>query len=156
MNFKAVKNFQNRGIGLVELLVTSAIVLIAFIAFFYGLVACFRLAEVSKESLLVLQSANAKLEEIRQYNFANTYNYYNAATFEVAALPTGSSKGSIAIDNTNPNLLKVYIAVCWRSSDGRIIGEDKNLDGSLSPVEDVNSNNKIDSPIYLSTYVARH
>lgn len=139
-----------------ELIVTSAVILIAFIAFFYGLISCFKLAQISKESLFSLQAANAKLEEIRQHNFTNTYSYYNGSTFEVFGLPAGSSKGSISIDNTNPNLLNIYIAVCWQSSDGRIIGEDKNLDGLLSPAEDVNSNNKIDSPINLSTYVARH
>jgi hypothetical protein len=137
-------------------MVTCAIAIIAPVAFIYGLVSCFKLAQLSKESLLSLQAANAKLEEIREHTFSNIYSYYHGTTFVVNALPAGSSKASIMVDNSNSELLAVYIAVCWRSTDGRIVGEDTNLDGVLSAPEDSNNNNKIDSPVVLSTYIARH
>ncbi|MBU2540380.1 MAG: hypothetical protein KJ593_00600 [Candidatus Omnitrophica bacterium] len=148
--------FPRRGITLIELAITSAIIIITFVAFLFGIVSCFKLAQVSKESFFVLYSASAKMEEIRGHNFIDVYNYYNGHTFEVAELPAGSSKGTVTIDNSNPDLLKAYIAVCWRSSDGRVIGEDANLDGILDPAEDTNpNNNKMDSPVTLASYVTR-
>lgn len=54
----------------------------------------------------------------------------------------------------NPNLLDVHVAACW-DSYGRRIGEDLNGDGILSPAEDANANTWVDSPVMISTRVAR-
>ncbi len=150
--------FSRKGITLIELAIASAIIIITFVAFLFGIISCFKLAQVSKESFFVLHSASAKMEEIRGYTFVNIYNYYNNGaghTFEVAELPANSTYGTVSIDNSDPELLKAYIAVCWRSSDGRVIGEDTNLDGILLPAEDIDSDNRIDSPVTLSSYITR-
>lgn len=147
--------WSSKGIGIIELMISCAIIILSFVAFFYGLVSCFKLAQVSKETFFSLKAAGSKLEAIRSSTFIDIYTNYNGQTFEVAGLPTGSGRGSISIDNSMPTLLKAYIAVCWRSADGRIIGEDTNLDGMLSPGEDHNNNNKMDSPVTLSTFIAR-
>ena len=48
-------------------------------------------------------------------------------------------------------LLDVRIALCWRQRDGRIFGEDTNLNGVLDPGEDKSKppNGLIDSPVVL-------
>ncbi len=148
------RNFT--GIGLIELLISFAIAVIGIVGFIYGLVVCFDLARLSKESLLALHQASLKMEEIREHSFSSVYAYYNNQIFEVSNLPAGTSKGSIKIDNANPKLLTAYISVCWISAGGRLIGEDTNLDGQLSVSEDLNNNGKIDSPVTLTSYIARH
>ena len=54
----------------------------------------------------------------------------------------------------NPMLLDVHVAACW-TSRGRSIGEDKNCNGMLDAGEDANGNGWIDSPVMMSTRVAR-
>lgn len=148
------RNFA--GISLIELLISFAIAVIGIVGFIYGLVVCFNLAQLSKESLLALQQASLKMEEIREHSFSGVYAYYNNQTFDVSALPVGTSRGSIRIDNSNPKLLTAYISICWINAGGRPIGEDTNLDGQLSVSEDLNNNGKIDSPVTLTSYIARH
>ena len=151
-------NSSSKGITFVELVVACAVLVTIFVSFLYGLVGCIKLVNLSKETFFAIYSADAKIEEMRGHTFSDVYSYYTTSpqdTFEVDELPAVSSKGSIAIDNTNPELLEVYIAVCWKSFDGRVIGEDVNLDGNLAAAEDVNSNNKIDSPVSLATFITR-
>lgn len=156
MRYKLSIQRNFKGIGLIELLISFAIAVIGIVGFIYGLVVCFDLAQLSKESLLALHQASLKMEEIREHPFSNVYAYYNNQTFEVSVLPAGTSKGSVRIDNSNPKLLTAYISISWVSAGGRPIGEDVNLDGQLSVSEDLNNNAKIDSPVTLTSYIARH
>ena len=57
------------------------------------------------------------------------------------------------VDDSNPELLKVTISVCWRKNN-RVFGEDANFDGLLTPAEDTNNNGIIDSPVQLVTLIA--
>ncbi len=49
-------------------------------------------------------------------------------------------------------LWDVHVAACW-SHRGRPISEDLNCDGILTPIEDVNGNGWIDSPVMVDTRV---
>ena len=53
-----------------------------------------------------------------------------------------------------PSLLDLHVAACWRSA-GHPIGEDQNCNGVLDPGEDTRDIGWIDSPIMVSTRVAR-
>ena len=63
-------------------------------------------------------------------------------------------------DVRNPNspaMLDLIVSACWKSR-GRQIGEDRNCNGVLNttPVkEDINNNGLLDSPVMLSTRIAR-
>jgi hypothetical protein len=50
---------------------------------------------------------------------------------------------------------KIRIVACWRNQNGRVIGEDKNLNGTLDAGEDLDGNGLIDSPAVIESYVAR-
>jgi hypothetical protein len=63
------------------------------------------------------------------------------------------NKGVVYVDDTNPELLRVTISVCWQQGNS-VIGEDKNLSGNLSLSEDTNNNGIIDSTVQLVTLVA--
>ena len=67
--------------------------------------------------------------------------------------PTG--KGVIYIDSTNPNLLQVKISVSWRDNNGRIVGDDLDLDGDLDSGEDSDGNLQLDSVATIISLVAR-
>jgi hypothetical protein len=48
------------------------------------------------------------------------------------------------------DLLELTVSVCWKQK-GRVIGEDKDLDGVLDSGEDANGNGMIDSSVELKT-----
>lgn len=147
---------SQRGVSLIEVLISAFILATIAIVFLQGYISCIKLASLSKEYLYVLNSAQDKMEEIRNYNFSGIYNYYNNGvghTFKIGGFDPNDNMGVVSVDNSNPDLLYVIVTVCWRHLDGRIIGEDTNLDGILQSSEDTNNNAKIDSPITLVTYV---
>jgi len=51
-------------------------------------------------------------------------------------------------------LLEVILTVSWKQRDGRIIGEDLNLNGILDAGEDANSNGRLDSPSELRSLIS--
>jgi hypothetical protein len=101
-----------------------------------------------------VNAAQKKIEEIRNYSFSDIYNDYNNTTFTVDEMPSGNSKGVIYVDNSNPDLLKLTVSVCWRQRGTLVVGEDRNLNGVLNTGEDLNGNNMIDSTVQLVTLIA--
>lgn len=149
---------SKKGVSLIEVLISAFILVIVAVVFLQSYISCIKLASMTKESLFALNSAAAKIEEVRNHNFSDIYNYYNNGaghTFGVTELNPQDSMGTVFVDNSNPNLLTVTVTVCWRHMGGGIVGEDTNLDAVLQPQEDANNNNKIDSPVRLATYIAR-
>ena len=100
-----------------------------------------------------VNSAQKKIEEIRDHTFSDIYTYYitnNNDTFDVDGISAADSEGSIVIINdgsdanglTSADLLQVTVTVCWRQKNGRIIGGD----AALNPLSS--------SPVRLVTYIA--
>jgi len=63
-------------------------------------------------------------------------------------------KGVVYVNNSNPDLLEVEVDVSWRNRDGRVIGEDTNLNGQIESGEDLVNIGKLDSPVKIITYLA--
>lgn len=97
--------------------------------------------------------AQERLEEIRNHNFYRIYSDYDNTTFEVTGIE--EAKGRVDVDNTDPDLLKITVTICWKQVGGRIIGEDLNLDGDLDTGEDSNGNEQLDSPVQIVTLMAK-
>lgn len=145
-----------KGFTLLEIMLAVAILVIVLCGILATYISCFELISLSKNLTLAINSCQMKIEEIRDYTFSQIYSYYNNQTFEVDEMPPGYSKGVILVDNSNPDLLKVTITVCWRQRANRIIGEDLDLDGVLDSGEDLNSNpGIIDSPAQLVTLITQ-
>ena len=51
-------------------------------------------------------------------------------------------------------LFKIKITCSWQEREGRVIGEDKNLNGQLDTGEDTNGNGELDSPLQIVSYIA--
>lgn len=147
------------GFTLVEVMIAVTILAVASGGLIAAFTGCFTVNEGARNSTIAINGAQKKMEEIRNYDFDDIYSDYNGATFEVAGLHEEGSEnkeGSIVVDNTNSNLLKVTVTVCWKQKDGRIFGEDSDLDGILDAGEgeDSNENGKLDSPVQLVTWMA--
>jgi len=159
---------SQRSFTLVEVLIATVIVVIALCGIMATYVSCFELLYVSKNVSIATNAAQGLMEEIRGHRnpcssstipftqIANDYNCsdsetgYNDLNFIVNNMPT--SRGVVSIDDTDPELLRITISVCWKQNN-RLFGEDKNLNGVLDAGEDANGNSIIDSPVQLIALV---
>ena len=79
---------------------------------------------------------------------------------QVTALPNGfltiQVRYADPLDTSNPSLLDLHVAACWRGLDRRFItGEDANCNGQMDVGEDTNGNGWLDAPVELSTRITR-
>ncbi len=89
------------------------------------------------------------MELIKNTTFNQIKATYNGTTFTINNL---NGMGVSYVDDSNPDLLKVTVTVCWRQKNGMVIGEDKDLDGVIDAGE--SSDAILDSPVQLVTYIA--
>jgi hypothetical protein len=52
-------------------------------------------------------------------------------------------------------MIEVVVSVSWQDRNGRIMGEDLDLDGTLDGGEDTNSDGELSSPVSLRTFITR-
>lgn len=143
------------GFTLLELMIAVSVLIVALA----GLLAVFAhlmsLNENSRKLTLAVTACQAKLEEMRNSNFSTLYTTYNATNFNPGGFSSGEAKAAVSINNSNPNLLQVFVSVSWRVRSNRVIGEDANLNGALDAGEDSNGNGRIDSPAAIATLMAQ-
>ncbi len=143
------------GFTLIELMISVSVLIVALAGLLGVFAHLISLNENSSKLTLAVAACQTKLEEIRNSTFSNTYATYNGASFNPQGFTSGEAKGAISVNNSNPNLLQVYISVSWRTRSNRVIGEDRNLNGALNAGEDSNANNRLDSPSQLATLMAQ-
>lgn len=140
---------SKKGFTLVEALLATVIIAVALCGIMAAYVGCFGLLTTSKNVNIATNYAQGLMEQIRNTPFPQITSFtYNPT---VPNMPQNSIV--VYVDDTNPELLKVTISVCWMQNN-RVIGEDQNLNGVLDPGEDTNGNGIIDSPVQLVTLVA--
>lgn len=142
---------RKKGLTLAETMVAVAILAFALCGILATFVSSMGLVVLSKNIGIATNAAQAVMEEIRSVPFNQIIPQYDGLQFTVNNLP--QSLGAVSVDDTNPELLNVTVSVCWRQGN-RVIGEDQNLDGILTPAEDVNHNGIIDSPAEITTIIA--
>lgn len=141
---------SNQGFTLPELMVSAMIMILAFMGILYTYVRYLELDELSRNTSLALQASQDKIETIKNTAYDQIVATYNNQTFTYTGI---NGRGSIRIDSTNPKLMLVTVTFCWKQSNGRLIGEDKNLNGVLNTGEDANANGSLDSPVQLIAYI---
>jgi prepilin-type N-terminal cleavage/methylation domain-containing protein len=161
---------QNKGFTLVELMLAGAILTVALVGLLGSYLLSFNLNETAKNLTSYTYAVEQQIEEIRGHNFGMIFNDYNNTVFrandaallagnpvQISFTPNLETAGSIRVDNSDPNLLRITVSMCWRQQGGRIIGEDNGsgggiaLNGTLDGAEDANGNNIIDSPAMIVT-----
>lgn len=149
---------KSSGFSLAELLVTVGILVVVIVVLLQLFVYNSVLAELSGNMGYVLSDAQTKLEEIKNSDFSLiTTNYASGGTpGNTFDLSQGQGKGVIYIDSSNANLLQITVVICWKNKDGRVIGEDADLDGVLDVGEDLPpTNSKIDSKAAFILKIAK-
>lgn len=146
---------KNKGFTLLELMIALGVLIVALA----GLLAVFTnllsLNENSRKLTIAVAACQDKLEQIRNSNFSTVYTTYNGTNFNPAGFTVGQAKGNVSINNSNPNLLQVFVSVSWRTRSDRVIGEDRNLNGVFEAGEDTNPNGRLDSPAQAATLMAQ-
>lgn len=143
-------NASCRGITLPELLIATTVVLLASMGILYTYIQCLELNKINHDMTLVLEDCRNIMEDIRSSSATMVHETYHNKTF-----PLHGPQGIILVlvNDQDPQLLLVTVKAFWRQSKGRLIGEDKNLNGMLEEGEDTNKSNELDSPVTLTTYV---
>ncbi len=140
------KKLNNQGTTLVEIMVASAILILAVSGILTSYLRCMEFTETSRNMSRAVQAAQAQMELIRSTAFINIHSTYNAAGFPVSDL---NGYGVSYVNNSAGDLLVVTVSVSWKQKNGRICGEDTNLNGVLDTGEDVNGNGRLDSSVVL-------
>jgi len=113
------------------------------------------LNEDARSLTIALTACQGKMEEIRNANLDTVFANYDATSFDPDGFTLNEAKGAICVDNTNPELLEIYMSVSWRGTSNRIIGEDTNLNGALDLGEDLNGDTRLNAPAEISTLMSR-
>jgi len=150
-----MKKFVSRdnkksGMTLVELLIAAGILVLTLTGILVSYLACLELAEISKNASTALHEVKSKIEEIQNTAFDQIEATYDQTIFTLAGF---NGIGVSYVDASNSDLLLINMAFCWRQPNGRVIGEDKNLNGQLNPGEDQNGNGQIDSLVQIASQI---
>ena len=142
---------NNKGLSLPEIMVASVIFIIATVGILYSYLKCMELQDLGRNVSIVTQAVRNKMENIKNSTFNTLNATYNNVTFTTAGI---NGRGVIYIDDvTDPSLVQVKIAFCWKQPNVRVIGEDTNLNGVLNAGEDKNANGQIDSYVQITTKI---
>jgi len=140
------------GFTLVELLVSTLILMVVIVSLLVSYIRCLELTELSKNMASAINVSRSRMEQIKNTDFDQVATNYNNVSFTSANF---NGRGVSYITTVNPDLVQVTITFCWRQTNGRIIGEDQDLDGLVSAGEDMNGNGILDSTVQLVNYIYR-
>jgi len=144
------QRFNEQAMTLPELLIAAGILALAITGILLSYMRCMELNEISQNTSVAIKAATSRLEQIRNTTFSTIQATYDQVAFDVNGL---EGKGVAYIDNSNPDLLKVDVCVSWRQNNGRVHGQDLNLNGQIDGGEDPDGNNILDAPVQLTTYI---
>ena len=139
---------SNAGLTLPELLMAILILVPLFIGAILTFVKCMEYSAMAKNSSTAILASKNRMAQIDNTIYGQVFANYNSTTFTAAGL---NGIGVTYVNNADPNLLDITISFCWRERNGRVIGEDKDLDGVLDAGEDTDGDNMIDSLVSLTT-----
>ncbi len=150
-----LKKLDNSGLTLVEMMIASFILVVAFVGVLLTFLKCMQLNEFNTNSNHAVVAAKNRMEQIKDTDFLLQVGTWNGTVFSAADLGeiSGNSSGVSYVDNTLADLYEVTVSVCWRQKNGQIVGEDSDLDGVLDAGEDTNGNGMIDSPVQITTLI---
>lgn len=138
------------GFTLAELLVSAGILGIVIAGILISYIRCMELNEVSQNKSMATKAARSRMEVIRMTTFDNLVATYNAVPFDVVGF---TGKGVSYVTSLDPKNVRVIVSVSWRQKNGRVYGEDRNLNGILNGGEDTNANGILNSPVDISATI---
>jgi len=143
---------KTQGFSLVELLVVVGILSVVILGLIQTFLLGSVLADLSHRKTIALGEAQDKLEEVLNHTFSLITTDYSSPnnTFNLSQI---TGKGVTTVTALSANLLQVDVVVAFQYRNGRVYGEDRDLDGVLDAGEDVNGNGALDSGVKVTTYI---
>ncbi|MCC6758040.1 MAG: type II secretion system protein [Candidatus Omnitrophica bacterium] len=139
-----------RGFTLVELIISAAIMAAVIAGILVSYIRCMELNEASQNKSMALKAARSRMEAIKGSDYDNLVANYNGAIFDVTGFV---GKGVSYVTVLDAKNTRVIVSVSWRQKNGRVYGEDKNLNGVLGAGEDGNADNMLNSPVDITTRI---
>ena len=146
---------KNAGFTLVEVMMTALLFGTVIVGLIWTFITCSLLTEMTGNISKLYIEAQAKIEEMRNHTFSTLVTDYSLSGTpgNKFSISDPQAMGVIYLDATNPNLILVNIKISFSGRNGRIVGEDLDLDGTIDAGEDVVNIGVLDSPISLSTII---
>lgn len=135
---------------MVELIISAAIMAAVIAGILVSYIRCMELNEASQNKSMALKAARSRMETIKGSDYNNLVANYNAVTFNVTGFV---GKGVSYVTVLDAKNTRVIVSVSWRQKNGRVYGEDKNLNGVLNAGEDKNADNMLNSPVDITTRI---
>ena len=137
-----------KGFTLAELIVAAGIMVVVFAGILMSYIRCMELNEASQNKSMATKAARSQMEVIRNSDYDNLFTNYNGVTFDVVGFVGKGVSYVTVLDTINT---RVIVSVSWKQKNGRVYGEDKNLNGALNAGEDNNSDSMLNSPVDITT-----
>ncbi len=141
------------GFTLVELMVSVGILTMVFAGALLTYLKGMELSEMSRNATIAISEAKGRMEQIKSTQFDQLVNSFDNVSFAPQATITGGiGTSNVTLINGGAEA-QVRVAFCWREKNGRVVGEDANLNGLLDGAEDINNNGFMDSPVLLQEII---
>jgi len=148
---RIIQRISNRqGMTLPELMIAVGILALCITGILLSYLRSMELNEISRNMSIAVKAAESRLDLIRSTTFDTIQATHHQVAFDVSGL---DGKGVSYVNNSNPDLLKVDVCVAWRTTNGRVFGQDSNLNGQIDGSEDSDGNGILDGPVQLTTYI---
>jgi prepilin-type N-terminal cleavage/methylation domain-containing protein len=146
---------KRRGLTLVEVMVAAGIMASCLAGLLMTYMNLFTLTDFTRDYTLATNAMQARMEEIKRVSFANL-SALDGAAFNITGFSAGNATGVSQVTippsgTTYTDLAQVRLVVTFKSK-GRIIGEDRNLDGVLNASEEANSTGKPDLVTFIANF----
>ena len=141
---------DTKGFTLPEVMIAGTVMILALGGILISYIRCLELNEISKNMTFAVEAVKSKVEQIRSTQFNQIKITYDGTSFTALGV---NGRGVSYINDDNPKLLEVTVSFCWKQSNGRVFGEDKNLNGVIDAGEDTNANGKLNSPVEIVNYI---
>ncbi len=151
---------MKKGFTLTELLLTMAIFAIAIVGIFSMYNASVALTDMAGSLTQMTNIAAFKLEslyDVADFSALDAFNgqSFNLAEFGFDSIAISDARGVYIISSYNNDLKRATVSISYKIKGNRVMGEDANLNGVLDAGEDLNGDNRLSSPVELSTVIAR-
>ena len=141
---------NNKAMTMTELLAAVLLILPLSAGVMLTIVNCMQYADTAVNYRQALAAAQNRMIQMENTPFNQVLNTFNSSSYTYGPL-NGRGMGISYVIEVNPGLLQITSVFCWRDKNGRVYGEDLNLNGALDTGEDANLNDRIDSIASLTT-----